>query len=101
MALGFPVSPANNATYTVASRTWKYITGKGWNLIAAGVGATGPTGPAGATGLAGLAGATGLQGDPGGATGPTGPTGLTGATGATGGGVTTGKSIAMAIVFGG
>ena len=98
MALGFPTSPANNATYTVASRTWKYITGKGWNLIAAGAGATGPSGPTGATGLTG---ATGIQGTPGGATGPTGPTGLTGATGATGGGVTTGKSIAMAIVFGG
>lgn len=98
MALGFPVSPANNATYTVASRTWKFITGKGWYLLAAGAGATGPTGPAGATGLTG---STGPPGTPGGATGPTGPTGLTGATGATGGGVTTGKSIAMAIVFGG
>ena len=101
MALGFPTSPANNATYTVASRTWKYITGKGWNLIAAGAGATGPTGPTGASGTFGSTGATGPAGGPTGATGPTGVPGLVGATGTAGGGVTTGKSIAMAIVFGG
>jgi len=54
----------------------------------------------------GLAGATGAQGATGmgatGATGLIGATGLTGATGSAGaGGVTTGKSIAMSIVFGG
>jgi hypothetical protein len=45
---------------------------------------------------------TDLKGNTGatGPTGPTGATGLTGATGPSGGGVTTGKAIAMAIVFG-
>lgn len=101
MSLGFPVSPANNATYTVASRTWKFTTGKGWYLLASGAGATGPAGPTGATGPAG---STGPAGGPTGATGPAGSAGINGATGATGpagGGVTTGKAIAMAIVFGG
>jgi len=73
-------------------------------------GATGVVGPIGATGATGLGatGATGPQGatgDPGGATGSTGATGAEGATGpqgATGvGGITTGKAIAMSIVFGG
>lgn len=97
MSLGFPTNPANNATYSVGARTWKFIEGKGWYLLASGAGATGPIGPTGATGPAGP---TGPAGGPTGATGPSGVPGTVGATGAAGG-VTTGKAIAMAIVFGG
>ena len=98
MSLGFPANPTNNQTYTLGTRTWKFVTGKGWYLQSSGTGPTGATGPVGATGLTG---ATGPAGGPTGATGITGATGLTGATGTAGGGVTTGKAIAMAIVFGG
>ena len=55
--------------------------GTTWQIYPIGAGAVGPTGPTGAAG----------------ATGPTGPTG---ATGPTGPGISTGKAIAMAIVFG-
>jgi hypothetical protein len=69
----------------------------------------GPTGPTGAAGTNGAVGPTGPTGDlgPTGPTGaassvagPTGPTGSLGPTGPTGPGVTTGKSIAMAMIFG-
>jgi hypothetical protein len=69
----------------------------------------GPTGPTGAAGTNGAVGPTGPTGDlgPTGPTGaassvagPTGPTGSLGPTGPTGSGVTTGKSIAMAMIFG-
>jgi hypothetical protein len=49
---------------------------------------------------AGPTGPTGPTGPSGGPTGPTGSTGSTGPTGPTGPGVTTGKSIAMAMIFG-
>lgn len=73
------------------------------------IGATGATGAVGATGIQGNIGPVGTTGATGiGATGATGvqgnvgATGLTGATGAAAvGAVTTGKSIAMSIVFGG
>lgn len=80
--------------------------GNAWAAVA-----TGPIGATGATGIAGTngaTGATGVQGATGsGATGATGvqgnlgATGATGPAGATGVGASTGKSIAMAIVFGG
>jgi hypothetical protein len=71
-------------------------------------GAIGSTGPIGSTGSEGATGATGIgaTGATGigatGAQGATGSQGLTGATGAAGGGdgISTGKAIAMAIVFG-
>ena len=67
---------------------------------ATGIGAIGATGATGIQGNIGLTGATGIGAT--GATGAPGATGLTGATGAAAvGAVTTGKSIAMAIVFGG
>jgi hypothetical protein len=59
-------------------------------------GATGATGPQGSTGATGL-GATGATGT----AGVAGATGATGPAGATGVGASTGKSIAMTIVFGG
>lgn len=64
------------------------------------MGATGAQGPAGLTGAAGLqgnigpVGATGIQGN-------IGATGIQGATGPSGAGTSTGKIIAMSIVFGG
>ena len=80
--------------------------GNAWAAVA-----TGPIGATGATGISGTngaTGATGVQGATGsGATGATGvqgnlgATGATGPAGATGVGASTGKSIAMAIVFGG
>jgi hypothetical protein len=66
----------------------------------------GPTGPTGANGAVGPTGPTGDLGPTGptGAAstvaGPTGPTGSIGPTGPTGPGVTTGKAIAMAMIFG-
>ena len=57
-------------------------------------GDTGPTGPTGATGPQGIQGETGATG----ATGPQGEQGIPGEDGTNG--VTTGKAIAMAIVFG-
>jgi len=73
------------------------------------IGSTGATGIAGdvgstgATGVQGLVGATGTQGSVGstGATGITGDVGATGPQGATGASASIGKTIAMAIVFGG
>ena len=68
-------------------------------------GASGVDGSTGATGLMGSTGATGVNGSTGatglGSTGATGIQGATGATGPTGSGVTTGKAIAMAMIFGG
>jgi hypothetical protein len=70
-------------------------------------GAGGPTGPTGAnstvagpTGPTGALGPTGPTGAASSVAGPTGPTGSLGPTGPTGPGVTTGKSIAMAMIFG-
>ena len=61
MALGFPLSPTLNQTYTVGTRTWRW-NGKGWELV--NVGPTGPAGPVGATGIQGPTGPAG--GGPGG-----------------------------------
>jgi hypothetical protein len=79
--------------------------------ITGNVGAVGSTGATGTAGVNGATGATGPQGSTGatglGATGATGTAGVAGATGATGPagatgvGASTGKSIAMTIVFGG
>ena len=55
--------------------------GTTWQIYSTGGGSAGPSGPAGPAG-------------------PSGPAGTTGPTGPTGPGVTTGKAIAMAIVFG-
>jgi hypothetical protein len=70
-------------------------------------GVAGPTGPTGAdstvagpTGPTGALGPTGPTGAASSVAGPTGPTGSLGPTGPTGPGVTTGKSIAMAMIFG-
>jgi hypothetical protein len=69
-------------------------------------GPTGPTGAAGTNGAVGPTGPTGALGPTGptgaasSVAGPTGPTGSLGPTGPTGPGVTTGKSIAMAMIFG-
>lgn len=76
-------------------------------------GSTGPTGPTGATGAAsnvtgptGPTGSTGPTGaastvtGPTGPTGPTGTTGSTGPTGPTGAGISTGKAIAVSLIFG-
>jgi hypothetical protein len=68
--------------------------------IAGNVGATGPQGIQGNIGPAGSTGVTGSAGSPGTA-GATGATGAQGATGAAGAAATTGKIIAMTIVFGG
>lgn len=95
MPIDFPNNPSINDTYTVYGRTHTY-NGTGW--VAAGtLNRAGATGSLGATGATGPIGATGI-----GATGATGPTGSTGPLGATGpSGTTTGKAIAMAIIFGG
>ena len=69
-------------------------------------GPTGPTGAAGTNGAVGPTGPTGALGPTGptgaasSVAGPTGPTGSLGPTGPTGSGVTTGKSIALAMIFG-
>lgn len=82
-----------NGEMGIETNTNQFKIGNGstaWNSLAYG-GLLGATGLTGATGI-GATGATGAQG----------ATGITGATGAAGaGGVTTGKSIAMSIVFGG
>jgi len=80
-ALDFPANPTNGQSYTANSKTWVW---NGTSWVNDSAGDTGPTGPAGPTG----------------STGSTGPTGPAGATGPTGPSVSTGKAIAMAIVFG-
>jgi hypothetical protein len=82
----------------------------GWAGVGTGpigaTGAQGVTGSQGATGVPGSQGATGLTGSAGtpgtpGTAGATGATGAQGATGAAGAAATTGKIVAMTIVFGG
>jgi hypothetical protein len=79
----------------------------GWAGVGTGpigaTGAQGATGSQGATGAPGSQGATGLTGSAGtpGTAGATGATGAQGATGAAGAAATTGKIVAMTIVFGG
>lgn len=46
--LDFPTSPANNDTYSIGSRTWKF-NGYGWEIVNTN---TGPQGPQGAPGSA-------------------------------------------------
>jgi hypothetical protein len=77
-AIDFPNSPSLNQVFNSGTRSWRWD-GYVWRIISVSLGPAGPTGP------------TGSQGTPG-ATGPTGPTGP---------GLSTGKVIAMAIIFGG
>ena len=60
-------------------------------------GSSGGAGPTGPQGVQGAAGSTGPQGSP---NGPTGPQGNQGVQGSSGSGVSTGKAIAMAMIFG-
>ena len=89
MAIDFPSSPSNGATYTYGARSWTFSSAdNAWYANSLGAGPTGPTGTTGATGPTGSSGPTGPQG-PSGPTGPQGPTGAgiqgpTGPTGATG-----------------
>ena len=99
-ALDFPASPSGGDEYTKGTTTWTYDSAKGyWKVIANGV--IGPTGYTGSRGLQGYTGSQGLQGYTGsqGLQGYTGSQGITGFTGSSGG-ISTGKAIAMAIVFG-
>jgi len=127
MSINFPSSPTTNQTYTFGGVEYTFD-GVRWKAAIA-PGATGPEGPQGPkgdtgdTGPQGSAGAAGEAGAPGEA-GPQGPAGEGVPTGGTtgqvlakasgdnydtewvtpssgGGGVTTGKAIAMSIVFGG
>lgn len=89
-------------TYDGTNKYWVDIYGASYGETS--LGATGATGPTGATGVTGATGPTGASGASG-ATGSLGATGATGPAGATGpsssGGLTTGKVIAMAMIFGG
>lgn len=44
--LDFPPSPANNDTYSLGSRTWKF-NGSGWEIVNTNVGPQGPQGAPG------------------------------------------------------
>jgi hypothetical protein len=128
MPISFPSNPTTNQVYTYSGRTWQWD-GTTWNSVGtvATVGPTGPTGPGGiyyysaTTPNTPFTGASWLNTNDGrtyiwsgtqwfepydnlaGPTGPTGPTGpaVTGPTGPTGPGISMGKAIAAAIVFGG
>jgi hypothetical protein len=96
----YPMPGATGATGAIG------LTGStGATGLTGSTGASGVDGSTGATGLMGSTGATGVNGSTGatglGSTGATGIQGATGATGPTGTGVTTGKAIAMAMIFGG
>ena len=60
--LDFPSSPANNATYTLGTKTWKY-NGTGWEIVHSNSpGPQGVQGSQGAQGYQGFQGAQGVQG---------------------------------------
>jgi hypothetical protein len=93
MAISFPTASSIGQTYTYGSRTWIW-NGTIWKAQGTPtIGATGPTGATGAQGNQGIQGPTGPS-----VTGPTGPAGSNGTNGTS---VSVGKTIAMAIVFGG
>jgi hypothetical protein len=71
-AIDFPPNAQVDDIFVAGLRSWKYD-GYAWRILSANTGPAGPTGP---------------QGSPG-ATGPTGPA------------ASTGKMIAMAMIFGG
>ena len=78
-SLDFPSNPANNATYSLGSRTWRF-NGTGWVIVNNN---TGPQGVQGAQGVQGVIGAQGHQGVQGevGAQGHQGVQGVIGAQG--------------------
>lgn len=102
MAIDFPNSPSVNDTFTADGRTWKW-NGSAWIFLGL-PGPEGPQGPQGIQGETGPAGADGVGVPVGGTTGQV----LSKASGTNydtqwttpSTGITTGKAIAMAMVFG-